>query len=144
MNIGEVGIKLIQSFEKCELDAYLPTKNDVWTIGWGHTGVEVVKGLSWTQEQADEAFRKDILWVETCINNNVTAPITQNEFDALASLIFNIGCPAFRGSMLLKMLNAADFDGASQQFRRWNKQAGQEVGGLTRRRHEEYELFERA
>ena len=144
MNIGESGTKLIQSFEQCKLDAYMPTKNDVWTIGWGHTGVEVIKGLSWTQDQADEAFRKDILWVETCINNNITAPITQNEFDALCSLIFNIGCPAFRGSTLLRLLNSADFDSAAQQFKKWNKQAGQELAGLTRRRGQEYNLFEQA
>lgn len=141
MRIGEKGIKLIQSFESCRLEAYLPTPDDVPTIGWGHTkGVRM--GDSCTQEEADAWFLEDLAWVEECVNKAVTACVTQNEFDALCSLCFNIGCGAFGKSTLVKLLNSNDYDGASEQFARWNKQAGRELAGLTRRRAEEARLFE--
>jgi lysozyme len=48
-------------------------------------------------------------------------PLTQNQFDALVSLVFNIGGGAFRKSTLLKKLNAGDIQGAADQFLVWNK-----------------------
>ena len=68
--------------------------------------------------------------------------MNQNEFDALCSLCFNIGCAAFGKSTLVKLLNAADYDGAAEQFRVWNKQNHKELAGLTRRRAAEEALFE--
>ena len=52
MNISERGLDLIKYYEKCRLTAYMPTANDVLTIGWGHTGPDVQKDSVWTQEQA--------------------------------------------------------------------------------------------
>lgn len=142
MKIGHAGIALIQSYEKCRLAAYLPTPNDKWTIGWGHTGPHISEGIRWTQEEADAAFMRDIEWVQECLDENVHVPITQHETDALASLIFNIGCTAFKGSTLLRLLNQSDFDASAAQFARWNKQAGKELAGLTKRREAERQLFE--
>ena len=142
MNIGKAGIALIQSYEKCRLKAYLPTPADKWTIGWGHTGDDVGPDTVWTQEEADAEFLNDIAWVENCVNKAVTAQLTQNEFDALCSLCFNIGCPKFQTSTLVKLLNQHNFDAAEQEFRRWDKQKGQVLAGLTKRRAEEARLFE--
>lgn len=142
MNISERGLDLIKSYEKCRLTAYLPTVNDVLTIGWGHTGADVRKDSVWTQEQADEALKRDVASTERCINANVSVPLTQPEFDALCSLVFNIGCGAFKDSTLLRLLNASDYDGAAEQFRRWNKQNKVELAGLTARRASERQLFE--
>jgi len=62
MKIGAKGIELIQSYEKCRLEAYMPTPDDVPTIGWGHIrGVSL--GDTCTQEQADAWFLEDIAWV---------------------------------------------------------------------------------
>lgn len=99
-------------------------------------------GDTCTQEMADAWFAEDIAWVEDCVNRAVTVPMTQEEFDALASLCFNIGCKAFSGSTLVKLLNAGDYDGASGQFKRWDKQSGKVLAGLTRRRSAEEALFE--
>lgn len=141
MKLGDKGRKLIQSYEQCRYEAYMPTPNDVPTIGWGHTR-NVAMGDTCTQEQADAWFLEDIAWVEDCVNRAVTAQLTQNEFDALCSLCFNIGCRAFSGSTLVKQLNAGDYDSASAQFLVWNKQNHKELAGLTARRHAEQELFE--
>lgn len=142
MNITPKGAALIQSFEKCRLEAYLPTPDDKWTVGWGHCGPDIGPGVVWTQEEADAVFLRDIEKFEACVERSVTVPLTPHEFDACVSLCFNIGCGAFSGSTLVKLLNASDYDAAQKQFSRWNKQAGKELAGLTRRRAAEAELFE--
>jgi len=141
MKIGAKGIELIQSYEKCRLEAYMPNEHDVHTIGWGSTR-GVAMGDVWTQEQADARFLEDIAWVEDCVNRAVTALLEPNEFDALCSLCFNIGCRNFSGSTLVKLLNSGDYDGASAQFKVWNKQRGAVLAGLTNRRAAEESLFE--
>ena len=141
MKIGPQGIALIQSYERCKLRAYKPTPNDVWTCGWGSTK-GVTQDTVWTQEEADARFLNDVEWVEACINQNVKVPLTQQEFDALCSLVFNIGCGAFKGSTMLRLLNESDYDGASEQFAVWNRQNHVPLAGLTRRRAAEAELFE--
>ena len=142
MKIGPQGISLIQSYEKCSLSAYLPTSHDVPTIGFGHTK-DVSMGDTCTQEQADAWFLEDIQWVQDCVNKAVTASINQNEFDALCSLCFNIGCTAFGKSTLVKELNLANYDGASMRFLDWDKQNHVALAGLTARRKSEQELFDK-
>lgn len=142
MNISERGLDLIKGFETCQLDAYMPTPEDVPTIGWGHTGPEVVMGLQWTQEQADVALAIDVEKFERCVNKAIREPISQQEFDALCSFAFNVGCQNFQTSTLAKLLNSGDHDKAADEFARWNKQKGKVLAGLTRRREAERELFE--
>ena len=140
MKLGPQGISLIKSFEGLRLEAYLPTPDDVPTIGYGHTRA-VAMGDTCTPEQAEAWLLEDVAWAEDCVGRAITAQLTQPEFDACVSLCFNIGCKAFSGSTLAKLLNAGDYDEASKQFVRWNKQAGKELAGLTRRRAAEAELF---
>lgn len=140
MKTSAEGIDFIKSFEQCRLTAYKPTPDDVWTCGWGSTK-GVTESTCWTQEQADMALLQDVMEAEKCVGKCVRVPLTQNEFDALVSLTFNIGCGAFAGSTLLKLLNNYDYDGAAQQILRWDKQAGRPLAGLTRRRQAEKEMF---
>ena len=140
MNIGQRGIDLIQEYEQCKLVAYKPTPDDVWTCGWGSTK-GVTESTVWTQDEADERFLADIEWVERCVNDAVTSQLTQNEFDALCSLCFNIGCKAFTDSTLVRLLNEGALDEAELQFARWSKQKGKTLAGLTRRREAERQLF---
>jgi lysozyme len=71
--------------------------------------------------------------------------LTQNQLDALVSFVFNIGIGAFKGSTLLRKLNAGDYASASIEILRWNKATveGRRVVlvGLARRRVAERELF---
>ena len=138
--INEAGLALIKSFETCQLVAFKPTPNDVWTIGWGRTrGVN--QGDTCTQEQADAWLLEDCAEAETCVEDNVTAALNDNEFSACVCLAYNIGCHAFENSTLVHMLNQADYNGAEAQFARWNKQGGRILNGLTRRRAAEAALF---
>lgn len=142
--ISEKGLALIKSFEGCELTAYPDpgTGGDPWTIGWGHTGPEVRKGLVWTQAQADAALAKDVSRFSAAVDAALRgAPTTQGQFDAMVSLAYNIGIKAFVESTLLRFHKAGDIVGAAAQFARWNKAAGRVLAGLTRRRAAEAALY---
>lgn len=143
MNTSAAGIALIQRFEGCKLESYPDpgTGGDPWTIGYGHTGAEVVRGMRIPQETADAWLAADLVRFERCVEDAASVPLTQAQFDALVSLAFNIGCGALRGSTLIKRLNEADYAAAAEQFGRWNKAGGKEMAGLTRRRAAERELF---
>jgi lysozyme len=113
-----------------------------WTIGYGHTGPEVVPGLVWTVEQADAALVRDLAKAATGVAVGAPrAKLEQCEFDALCSFVLNVGVKAFADSTMAKMLNAGDKIGAAGQFKRWNKAQGQELEGLTRRRRAEEAMF---
>lgn len=142
MKIGERGLELIKSFETLELEAYPDpgTGGEPWTIGWGHTG-GVRPGDTCTEEQADAWLEEDVATAERAINRLVKVKLTQNQFDALCSLIYNIGVGAFEKSTLLRKLNFRDFLGAAAEFKRWNKSGGRVMKGLTRRRLAEEKLF---
>jgi lysozyme len=144
MSTSQNGINLISSFEGCELKAYLcPAK--VWTIGFGTTvypnGVKVKKGDSCTLEQAKQFKAHDLKRFEKTVNDLVKVPLTQNQFDALVSLTYNIGTGAFEKSTLLKKLNTGDYQGAADQFTVWNKGGGKVLQGLVNRRAKEKEVF---
>ena len=142
MNIGERGLALIREFEGVRLAAYLDSVG-VPTIGYGHTkGVQM--GDTCSQEQADQWLKEDCADAEDCVNSAVSVPLTQCEFDALVSFVFNLGCGAFRKSTLLRKLLDSDYDGAAIEFRKWDKAGGQVLAGLTRRRAAEARLFEMA
>lgn len=131
---------LIKKWEALKLEAYLPTPNDVWTIGWGHTkGVH--KGMKITRDQAQAYFDSDIKWASDAVDELVKVPLTVNQRDALISFVFNIGRTAFSRSTMLRKLNAGDYEGAAAEFPRWNKQKGVVLRGLTRRRAEEMKYF---
>ena len=139
MNIGPQGLALIKSFEGCKLAAYLDSVG-VPTIGYGHTS-GVFMGDSCTQAQADAWLAEDLKEAERCVNDAVTVPLTQHEFDALVSFTFNLGCGNLRKSTLLQKLNNSDYKGCGVEFRRWDKAGGQALAGLTRRRLAEEQLF---
>lgn len=140
MRISKNGLDLIKVYEKCRLKAFKPTTRDVWTIGWGHTkGVQ--KGDICTQEQADAWLVEDTASEELRINLLVTKPLTQNQFDALVSLVYNIGGTKFSSSTLLKRLNAGQYEEAADEFQKWDKQEGKVLNGLVARRADERELF---
>lgn len=143
-SLSKRGQDLVKSFEGFSLVGYLPTPDDVPTIGWGSTkifGRKVILGEEITEEDAQKQFEKDVVWAVNCVNNHISVDLTQNQFDALVSLCYNIGGSAFANSTLKVLLNTGDYHGAAVQFLRWNKQKGKELKGLTKRRQAEQSLF---
>jgi lysozyme len=135
------GIELTESFEGCNLTSYQDVKG-VWTIGYGHTGPNVVVGMQITQQQADDLLASDIQWAANFVNATVKAPINQNIFDALTDFVYNVGSGNWANSTLLALLNKGDFVNAALQFECWDHANGQVIAGLLRRREAEAQLFE--
>lgn len=145
--LGERGAKLMHAFEGCKLNAYPDpgsADGNPWTIGWGSTGPGIHKGVTWTQEQADARFVQDISEKYGKAVNEMLGdtPTTQNQFDALVSLCYNIGIRALRNSTVMRKHKAGDHLGAARAFLMWNKNDGQVMRGLTRRRLAEADLYD--
>lgn len=114
-----------------------------WTIGWGSTGPDIGKGTIWTREQAQQRFSQHVAQFAAGVKKAIgSAPTTQNQFDAMVSLAYNVGLANFTGSTLLKRHKAGDYAGAAAEFARWNRAAGKVMPGLTSRRAEEAKLYE--
>lgn len=140
MKISQEGIALIKKFEGCELTAYQCSAG-VWTIGYGHTkGIE--EGMEITQQEAEDMLVEELHEYENYINDNVTAPLSQNQFDAMVSWVYNLGPANLKSSTLLKVLNAGKYDEVPFQMKRWNKAGGVTLEGLIRRREAESLLFQ--
>ena len=135
MKTSDAGLQALEKREGKRNKAYKDTKG-IWTIGVGHTGPNVYEGLAWTDQQVEDALRDDVKIAEDCINKYVTVPLTQNQFDALVSFIFNVGVMAFRRSTCLVRLNNKDYFGAGLGILKFEKNLE-----LVSRRESEYNQF---
>lgn len=145
MAYGKDGMSLTESFEQCRLVPYQDSAG-VWTDGWGNTKC-VMPGMAITQEQADADLLANVAEAVNCVNDCVTVPLTQDQFDALVDFTFNAGIGAFKGSTLLVKLNQGDYAGAEAEMAKWDKITvnGKLVPcrGLDNRRQAEQSLFEK-
>lgn len=139
MKTSDRGIQAIEGYEGIRLKAYLDSVN-VPTIGVGHT-LGVHMGDVITKEQAEEFLRADLEDAEYAVNKYVLMPINQSQFDALVSFVFNLGSGAFKGSTLLKRLNAGLYQEAANEFLKWNQAGGKVLAGLAARRAAERAMF---
>ena len=140
MNTSAEGIALIKKFEGCELEAYQCSAG-VWTIGYGHTK-DVVEGMEITQEQAEQMLVDELHEYESYINKYVTVALSQNQFDALVSWVYNLGPANLKSSTMLKVLNDGKYEDVPYQMKRWNKAGGKVLDGLVRRREAEALLYQ--
>ena len=117
------------------------------TIGYGHlikSGEDFRSGI--TEKQATEILRLDISTAEQAVKDNITVPLSQNQYDALVSLAYNIGEKNFADSTVVKYINDSNYHNTKyptleSAWKAWNKSSGMEMQGLTNRRHQEFNLF---
>lgn len=148
MQVSNAGLAFVKSWEGFEPNAYRDIAG-VWTIGYGHTegfkDGRFTESSTVTECESQDLLREDISSRESAIMNAVSVELQQNEFDALVSLVYNIGAGNFQRSTVLRRLNQGDRDGAADAFLWWNKArvggALCEVRGLTRRRIAERAMF---
>lgn len=145
MKFSDNGLNVIKRFEGFSAVPYRDAQG--WSIGYGHF---ILPGENLTQidkAQAEVLLRKDAAIAEAAVDTHVTVPLTQNQFDALVSFVYNIGVSAFTKSTLLRKLNSGDYAAAAAQFAVWNKitdaTTGQKVVklALVTRRQGEQALF---
>ncbi|KVO41268.1 lysozyme [Burkholderia ubonensis] len=138
---GTQGIELIKHFEGLRLARYLDAVGKP-TIGYGHLILpheRFTRPL--TPAEADALLRQDLRSAELSLRKLLRVPVTQQQFDALMSFVFNLGSGRLRSSTLLRYLNAGAPARAADQFLVWNKAGGRPLAGLTRRRRAERALF---
>ena len=134
----------IKGYEQFSPKAYMPTPDDVPTIGFGFTkGVKL--GDTITREEADKRFETEIKEFAQAVEKLVKVTLKQNEFDAIVSLVYNIGIGAFTKSTSLRLLNAGDkgafIVNACHPTHGWVKQKGKILKGLVDRRNKEQDMF---
>jgi len=137
--ISERGISLIKEAEGFSSKPYQDV--DHLAIGYGHWIKQGEKLTIIDEAKAIELLREDIQRVKRVIDRCVHVSLTQNQYDALCSFIYNVGERNFKNSTLLKKLNNKDYTGASEEFKRWIKSNQKPLKGLEIRRRKEYELF---
>jgi type VI secretion system secreted protein VgrG len=155
MRMSEQGIELLQSIETLATEPYddqTGEKIDHWvkgaTIGYGHLILqdqwELYRG-GITEAQAGALFEKDLQPFIEAVNQSLMVPQTQNQFDALVILVFNIGAANFRQSSVLKLINdpsaETPYHGLEQAWKAWNKSQGKVNEGLNNRRQAEWKIY---
>lgn len=143
MKTNAAGLELICRNEGCKLTAYRCPAG-VLTIGYGHTGPDVVRGLEISQDKADRLLadrleREFEPGVLKLLDGG--APTTENQFSALVSLAYNIGLGGLRRSTVLRKHREGDYEAAAEAFAMWNQGGGRVLAGLVRRRKEEADLY---
>lgn len=135
MHINNDGLSIIKESEGLSLKAY-KCPSGVLTIGYGHTGKDVKKGMVITEEKATELLKKDIARFEKHVSVYKIYNFTNNEFSALVSFAYNIG----------------SIDGLTKNGTRTKNQIankmleycyanGKKLNGLYKRRQKERRLF---
>ena len=151
MQLSKAGVDYIKKFEAYRAKPYQDSKG-VWTIGYGNTYWSNGKRVAPSDKPITEAEAAEL---KRAITNRDFVPsvnimlrdeikagkITQNMFDALVSLAYNIGTGALAGSSIIRKLKAGDKLGAANAFRLYNKSGGQVLKGLVNRREEERKIF---
>lgn len=147
MRTSSEGLALIKSFEGLRLTAYRCPAG-VWTIGYGTTSAagvgKIEAGMKITQVQAESMLIRSLVDYEEGVLRALVIRPTQNQFDALVSLAYNIGIGAMSKSSVVKALNRGDVAKAGDSFMLWNKAGGKVLPGLVRRREAEKTLFLRS
>jgi lysozyme len=134
------GKRLIKKFESLRLKAYTCVSG-TWTIGWGTTkGVK--PGMTITAPEAERMFSNDLKHFEKNLRQLVRVPLTQCQFDALVSFMYNVGVEAFKVSTLRRLLNKGQYDQVPAQLNRWVYVDGKVSRGLKIRRKVEGRVFQ--
>lgn len=151
MQLSDSGFELIAEFEGFRSAPYLDAVG-VPTIGYGNTYYLDGRKVKMTDTpiSKDEAKALKLAIINQDFSPAVNAmfadeiaqgQITQNMFDALISLAYNIGTGALAKSSIYRHIKAGDYQKAGQAFLLYNKAGGRVLNGLVRRREAEKQLF---
>ena len=115
---NNLGLDVIMNSEGIRLISYKDMAG-VWTIGFGHTK-DVTPGQHADPKQVETWLAEDVRIAEEAVEKLVKVPISDNQFSALVSFVYNLGEGALAGSTLLRLLNEGDYINAAKQFREWD------------------------
>lgn len=131
--------ELIKQFEGLRLEAYLCPAG-IWTIGYGHTS-DVSPNSFITIQEADEYLHRDVATIEMQLNK-LNLSLSQCQWDAIVSFVFNVGIGNFKASTLLAKIRInPDDNSIMDEFLRWVYANGKVMRGLQKRRLAEMKLY---
>lgn len=137
---NQAGIQLIKKFEGFSHTPYICPAG-YWTIGYGHRIPDSSTSNGISESDAEMLLRKDLNTAELAVRRLIKVELTENQFSALVSFVFNLGSGRLQSSTLRMKLNRGDYEGAANEFLRWTKGGGRTLKGLVVRRQAERELF---
>lgn len=138
--ITDETINFIKKYEGLRLRVYLDSRG-LKTVGYGHRCPSLEVGDTITETQAEDFLRADLQVAVATVYKLVKVELTDNQFSALVSFVFNVGSGNFKNSRLLFLINRGLFDKAALQFGLWDKANEKVINGLVKRRQAEKELF---
>ena len=145
MKLSSNGFKLLGELEGIVLKPYRDSVG-IPTIGIGSTyyedGTKVrMADKPITTERAIQLAKNVVKSFEAKVNKVILLPMTQNQFDSMVLLCYNIGESGFARSSVVRHFNTGNLQKAADSFLLWNKAGGRVLRGLTNRRKKERELF---
>ncbi len=145
MKLSSQGLALLKRFEGCSPIPYKDS-GGLFTIGYGHLigdGKTLPASAKYrlTQKEMDLLLKYDVEPREHAVIRLCPVKLTQNEFDALVSFVYNLGAGALQRSTLRQKLNRGDKAGAAKVLLKYVYVKGRIVRGLINRRRAEYNLF---
>jgi lysozyme len=141
MRVSDAGVALVKEFEGFVGHPYRDVVG-VWTIGYGHTHGVSSTSPHISEAQASELLRKDLDNEYAPAVSALKLPLSQHQFDALVSFVYNVGPGGVASSTHVgRALRSHHWREAADALLEWNKAGGQVNEGLTRRRHQERTLF---
>ena len=144
MRTNEAGLDLIKHYEGKRLKSYLCPANH-WTVGYGairyFDGEPVPPNVTITEQEADDLLRRDLIDTEDFVSRLVRVPLTENQFSATVSLVFNIGAGNFQRSQIRQRVNRKDYYCAASIWWQWRRGGGRILPGLVKRRESERQLW---
>lgn len=136
-----IAVRLARRWEGLRLRAY-KCPAGIWTIGYGHTGPEVVEGLVWTLPEAEQGLQDDM--GKALAQALVICPTLSNASverqAAIADFVFNLGGGRLQASTLRRTIKAGYWEAVPGELRKWVWGGGRKLPGLILRREAEIAL----
>ncbi len=142
-HITEDGLDLIMRFEGFRPTVYICPAG--WpTIGYGHVLRDSERerfSAEIDEMAAEELLRRDVETAEKAVQRLIHVPLSDGQFSALVSFVFNLGAGSLQRSTLRRKINREEYEAVQAEFRRWVWAGGRKLPGLIRRRAAEAVLF---
>jgi len=146
MKASDKLIGFLTSYESFSATPYRGADSQNLTIGYGHVIKPGEKLNNLTVAQGRVLLKKDLQSRVDAVNNALGTQVSQQQFDALVDLTYNIGAGGFKGSSLLKDINKGNATDAvlKADFLKWTYCNGERLEGLWRRRVNEWDMWDSA
>lgn len=142
MEFSDAGLEMLMSFEGFSPTPYPdPPGSGKYSIGFGHQIKPWESFEKITRKDAIELLRADTEHAKRVVSSTITVPLSQEQFDALVSFVYNIGENAFRVGTVPSKINAGNFTAAAETMRRYINSGGRVNFGLVARRNQEAAAF---